>query len=248
MQRDYTKFNKNYQINQIIMPAKHISMETSEFLRYLASHKEAETRLPALSELSRELGISVATLREQLEVARALGLVEVKPRTGTRRKPYSFASTIRHSLGYALMIDSGHFQKFLELRNHIEAAYWDEAVKKLTKEDKKELTEVTARAREKLSGSLVQVPHAEHRALHMLIYSRLNNPFVTGILEAYWDAYESVGLNLYAGSISYLNKVWDYHFQMVESVCDGNYSAGREALVAHIGLLAQRPSSSKGDK
>ena len=100
-------------------------MDISEFLRYLASHKEAEVGLPALSELSRELGISVATLREQLEVARALGLVEVKPRTGMRRRPYEFASTVRHSLGYALILNDGHFQKYSELRNHIESAYWD---------------------------------------------------------------------------------------------------------------------------
>jgi DNA-binding FadR family transcriptional regulator len=48
----------------------------SEFLRYLAQHGEANgQQLPALSELSRELGVSIASLREQLEVARALGLV-----------------------------------------------------------------------------------------------------------------------------------------------------------------------------
>ena len=230
------------------MSNKRPSIDISEFLYCLASHKEADGGLPALAELSRQLGISVATLREQLEVARALGLVEVKPRTGIRRKPYTFASTIRQSLGYALMLDDDHFHKFSELRSHLEAAYWDEAVKKLTREDKKELKSLIARALEKLRGPPVQVPHEEHRALHMLIYSRLNNPFVTGILEAYWDAYESVGLNMYAGSINYLHKVWDYHGQMVESICSGNYSAGREALIAHTDLLAQRPSSSKGEK
>ncbi len=230
------------------MSNKRPSIDISEFLYYLASHKEAEGGLPALAELSRELGISVATLREQLEVARALGLVEVKPRTGMRRKPYTFASTVRQSLGYALMLDDDHFHKFSELRSHLEAAYWDEAVKKLTREDKKELKSLIARAQEKLLGPPVQVPHEAHRALHLLIYSRLNNPFVTGILEAYWDAYESVGLNMYAGSINYLHKVWEYHGQMVESICSGNYSAGREALIAHTDLLAQRPSSSKGEK
>lgn len=217
-------------------------------MHYLASHREAERGLPALTELSAELGISVATLREQLEVARALGLVEVKPRTGMRRKPYAFAAAVRQSLWYALMLDDGHFRKFSELRNHIEAAYWDEAARKLTKEDKKALRSLMDRARAKLLGSPLQVPHEEHRALHLLIYSRLNNPFVTGLLEAYWDAYESVGLNMYAGSINYLHKVWDYHGQMVESICSGSYSAGREALVAHIDLLSQRPSSAKGDK
>jgi len=218
------------------------SPDISEFLRYLAAHEEAEGGLPALAELSRGLGISVAALREQLEVARALGLVEVKPRTGTRRLPFSFTPAVRQSLGYALALNDGHFQKFSELRNHIEAAYWDEAVRKLTEEDRQELTVLIQRASEKLRRKPVQVPHEEHRSLHLLIYSRLSNPFVTGILEAYWDAYEAVGLNMYAGSIDYLNEVWGYHSRMVESICNGNYEAGRRALMEHVDLLAQRPS------
>lgn len=219
-----------------------ISPEISEFLRYLASHEEAEGNLPSLSELSRELGISVAGLREQLEVARALGMVEVRPRTGTRRLPYSFTPAVKQSLAYALALDESHFEKYSELRNHIEAAYWDEAVKLLTDEDKLELQNIIARALDKLNGHPIQVPHEDHRKLHLLIYKRLNNPFVTGLLEAYWDAYEAVGLNLYAGSMDYLQEVWGYHKTMVQSICNGNYSAGRKALVTHIDLLAHRRS------
>ena len=74
-----------------------------------------------------------------------------------------------------------------------------------------------------------------------MIYRRLENPFVMGLLEAYWDAYEGVGLNVFAGSYEYLQKVWQYHELMVESICSGDYQAGREALVTHIGLLYQRP-------
>lgn len=217
-------------------------LDISEFLRYLASHPEAESGLSSLTELSRELGISVAALREQLEVARALGLVEVRPRTGTRRLSFSFAPAVRQSLGYALTLSGAHFQKFAELRNHVEAAFWDEAVCKLTDEDKQELKTLIERAREKLKGNPVQVPHEEHRRLHLLIYQRLDNPFVTGILEAYWDAYEAVGLNMYAGGMDYLNEVWEYHAKMVKGICNGNYKYGREALVKHADLLAQRPS------
>ena len=217
------------------------SPEISEFLRYLASHEETQGSLPTLNELSRELGISVAGLREQLEVARALGLVEVRPRTGTRRLDYSFAPAIKQSLAYALALNQSHFEKYSELRNHIEAAYWDEAVTLLTEEDKRELQNLITRAFNKLSGNPVQVPHEEHRKLHLLIYSRLNNPFVTGLLEAYWDAYEAVGLNMYAGGMDYLEEVWGYHKTMVQSISNGNYTAGRKALITHIDLLANRP-------
>ena len=218
-----------------------ISPDLSEFLRYLASHEEAARGLPTLNELSRELGIGLAALREQLEVARALGLVEVKPRMGTRRREYSFTPAIRQSLGYALALDNDHFRKYAELRKHVESAFWHQAVRKLTEDDKQDLQNLVARAWDKLRGTPVQVPHEEHCLLHLKIFSRLDNPFVTGILEAYWEAYEAVGLNVFAGGYDYLQEVWRYHQKMVESICNGDYQAGYEALIAHTDLLYHRP-------
>jgi DNA-binding FadR family transcriptional regulator len=223
------------------MLKERISPDISEFLRYLAAHEEVEHGLPSLKKLSEELGVSLASLREQLEVARALGLVEVKPRLGTRRRSYSFTPAIRQSLGYALALNNGHFRKYSELRNHVEAAFWYEAVKKLTEEDKLELQSLIVRAWEKLRGTHIQVPHAEHRSLHLKIYSRLENPFVTGILEAYWEAYEAVGLNVFAGDYKYLEEVWQYHQKMVEAICDGMFEAGYQALIKHTDLLDHRP-------
>lgn len=218
------------------------SPDISEFLRYLATDEEAENRLPTLTELSQELGVSVASLREQLEVARALGLVEVKPgRGGTRRRPFSFTPAIRQSLGYALALGDGHFEKYSELRNHVEFAYWHEAVQKLTTKDKEELQALVTRAWDKLRRTPIQVPHEEHRALHLRVYSRLENPFVTGILEAYWDAYEAVKLNVFAGGYEYLQEVWQYHQKMVEAICNNDPKAGYDALVAHTDLLYHRP-------
>lgn len=216
----------------------------SEFMRYLAQHEETNgQQLPSLSELSRELGVSIASLREQLEVARALGLVEVRPRTGTKRLPYTFTPAVRQSLRYALNLNGEHFHKYSELRNHIESAYWFEAVQLLTEDDKCELQSLLARAKEKLNGNSIQIPHEEHRKLHMVIYQRLENPFVTGLLEAYWDAYEAVGLNVFTGGLSYLEEVWEYHTQMVEAICNKDYEAGYQALIQHTDLLYHRPET-----
>ena len=216
----------------------------SEFVRYLARHEEANGgQLPPLSKLSRELGVSIASLREQLEVARALGLVEVKPRTGIKRLPYTFAPAVRQSLRYALIRNNEIFGKYSELRNHIESAYWHEAVQLLTEDDKRELQVLLARAKEKLNGNPIQIPHEEHRILHLAIYQRLENPFVTGLLEAYWDAYEAVGLNVFTGGLSYLEEVWEYHTQMIEAICNEDYEAGYQALIQHTDLLYHRPIS-----
>jgi len=217
------------------------SPNISEFLRYLASHPEADDTLPSLNESSKELNISVASLRAQLEVARALGVIEVRQKTGSRRLKYSFTPAIRQSLGYALAMNDEHFKKFAEMRNHLEAAYWYEAVKLLTDEDKKELNNILNKAWEKLNGANIQVPHEEHRKLHLTIYSKLDNPFVIGVLEAYWEAYENVGLNMYAGSYEYLQEVWKYHQTMIESICSNQFEVGYEALVKHTDLLYHRP-------
>lgn len=222
------------------MPQTQLS---SEFLRYLASSCEvddARNRLPSLNQLSAELGVSVARLREQLEVARALGLVEVRPRTGIRRLPFDFFPTVNLSLSYALEIDRSYFDSFSELRNHVEASFWFEAVEKLDSQDLEDLKSLMASAWEKLHSSQVKIPHAEHRELHLCIFRRLNNPFVLGILEAYWEAYEAVGLNVYA-DYDYLQRVWGYHQQMVDAICTGDSQAGYRALMEHKDLLYHRP-------
>lgn len=216
----------------------------SEFLQYLASHEQSEQSLPALTALSLELGVSVASLREQLEVARALGLVEVRPRTGIRRQPYSFAPAVRQSLQYALALDKSSFIAFADLRRHIETAYWHEAVQLLTPEDHNALKVLVARAWEKLRGAPIEIPHPEHRELHIAIYSQLNNPFVTGLLLAYWDAYETVGLNFFT-DYKYLTEVWTYHQKMVDAICNGDFEAGYTALTEHSDLINQLISSSK---
>ena len=225
------------------------SRESSEFLQYLANSADmlAEdmdgqdgARLPTLQALSELLGVSVSRLREQMEVARALGLVEVKPRTGIRRQPYSFLPAVRQSLNYALMVDRTLFEAYSDLRNHVEAAYWFKAVERLEPEDKDRLQALLERAWAKLRGTPIRIPHLEHRELHLTIFNKLANPFVSGILEAYWEAYEAVGLNLYA-DYSYLEQVWNYHRQMVDSICTGDFAAGYQALVEHKDMLYHRP-------
>lgn len=212
----------------------------SAFLRYLAGRQTQDChRLPALAKLSDELAVSVASLREQLEVARSLGLVEVKPKTGIRRVDYSFKPAVVQSLQYAIACEPGFFQAYADLRRHIESAYWYEAVSQLTAEDHEHLRTLVSLAQEKLVGRPVQIPHREHRDLHLSIYSRLGNTFVLGLLEAYWDVYETAGLDLYT-DLEYLHKVWQYHTKMVEAICTGDFAFGYQTLMDHLDLFYQR--------
>jgi DNA-binding FadR family transcriptional regulator len=210
----------------------------SEFLRQLLKCKPGD-RLPSLIDLSEETDISVGKLREQMEVARTLGLVEASPRRGITRTAYTFSPAVRLSLLVALAIDKQYFDAFSSLRAHLEVAYWDEAVSLLTAEDREELRSLVCAAWDKLNQVRVQIPYQEHRALHLTIFQRLNNPFVLGLLEAYWDAYEFVELNTYA-DYSYMKKVWHYHDRIVQAICQQEYTLGKQLLIEHMQLLSSR--------
>src|SRR3990172_4578565 len=172
------------------------SNHSFDLLDYIAKAGNGYSeRLPSLESLSAQHGISISVLREQLQVARALGLVEVKPRTGIRRLPYSFAPAVRESLSYALARDRRAFDQFADVRRHLERAYWFEAVEKLTADDISHLQDLVRNAKAMLHDTPIRVPHAEHRELHLTIFRHLENPFVIGLLEAYWSAYEEVGFD-----------------------------------------------------
>lgn len=214
----------------------------SAFFQYLAenlSDAPDDDQLPAMNALSEELDISVARLREQLEVAKALGFVDVKPRTGIRRLPYSFLPAVWQSLAYAIEVDRANFDLFSRLRKHLEMCFWHEATAALTHEDHQRLGELMDDAWAKMKGTPIRIPHFEHREFHLVIFRRLENPFVLGILEAYWEAYEAVGLNVYA-DYDYLTEVWNYHQKMVDEIVEGDLDAGYQALVDHTDLLYHR--------
>lgn len=212
----------------------------SEFLQYIAAIPEkVDSRIPPLSELSQTLGISVATLREQLEVARMMGIVEVKPKAGIHKLPYSFKPAVITSLTYALASESTQFVQYANLRKHLEAAYFLEGVKLLTPEDKNELETIVMRAEEKLGRRPAIVPTTEHRDFHMLFYKHLENPYVTGLLEAYWELYKAAGFEIYP-DMEYVQRIWQYHRKSVELIKSHNYEEAHRSLMEHMELITLR--------
>lgn len=226
---------------------KKSSDDLSPLLTYLAKGCTDGERIPSLTELADQLDISIATLREQLEAARLMGIVEVKPKTGIRRMPYTFRESVRSSLAYAVEITPAYFPAYADLRRHLEAAYWYEAVVRLTPDDHYQMKYLVRRAFEKLSLNPPQNPQFEHRELHLIMYRRLDNLFVTGLLETFWETYEAVGLDVIQ-EMDYLQSVWRYHQKIVDAICAGDYEAGFQALREHMDLLNQRPKIPNNQK
>jgi DNA-binding FadR family transcriptional regulator len=234
-------------MNDYLLNAASPIVLESELLAYIVRNGfQPGDRLPTLNDLQTDahLGLSISKVREQLEVARALGLVEVRSKTGMRLKPYSFTPAVRLSLLYALAQDTHQFEQFGELRNHVEAAFMVEACACLTEADRAELAQIVEAAQVRLNGHQhgghIQIPNREHRAFHLTIFRRLDNPFVTGILEAYWDAYEAVELHRFA-DYDYLMRVWAYHARILDAICAGEFERARDLFVEHTQLIRSQP-------
>ena len=216
----------------------------SDFLNYIVRQGfKPGDRLPSIQELTNDshLDMSANKVREQLEVARTMGWVEVRSKRGTRIKTYAFTPAVRLSALYAMACGES-FESFASLRNHVESAYWNEACALLHKEDLAIMQACIDGANEKLDSPTIHIPNPEHRLFHLTVFKHLDNTFVLGILEAYWDLYEEVGINRYM-EYSYLRQVWDYHSMILDLIRDNEFDKAQQAFVEHTRLLRHQPNN-----
>jgi len=222
-----------------------ISNNQFDLIKYLAeksrevNREGANSRIPSLTDLSKEQGVSISYLREQLGVARTLGFVEVRPKTGINILPYKFSPAVNASLDYAIRCDRGMFYKFAEMRTKLEADFWFKATELLTPKDHERLNLIVDDAIRKVNHDRSRVPHKEHRDLHLTIFNRLDNPFVIGVLEAFWVAYEGISLSV-VKDLDYLIQTWDYHKQIVDAICVGDYKKSYDVMLFHMGFLGRK--------
>lgn len=212
--------------------------EKNVLLSYLARSVVENTTIPSISQLSQELGISTASVREQLEVAKRLGVVDVKPKTGIQLRPFSLSQPLATALSFGLVVDGTLFDQFSDLRKHLESSYWFESVSQLSESDIEQLQALVGQANNRIQNLPMQMPEKEHREFHLTIFKRLENPAVTSLLEAYWDVYHEVGMTRLMDR-DYLLSVWHYHQLIVDALRDREFDKGFQALVTHMDLVKQ---------
>jgi DNA-binding FadR family transcriptional regulator len=220
-----------------------LSNKQSAFIEYLLTlTKESKNTIPPIKQIGQELGLSTPCVREQIELARNLGLIKVQPRKGISILPYDFSPAVVKSLYYAINLKIGYFHQYSLLRNQLEKSFFIESAKLLDNSDIFAIQSIVKSAVNKLNGNQIQIPHQEHRSYHLRIYSKLENIFVKGLLKSYWDMYELVGLDRFT-DLSYLKRVWDYHGQIIMMISNGEYEKAYQLLEEHIDLIYEREDS-----
>lgn len=210
------------------------------FLDYVIEKLRAnQSSLPSINQISKDLEVSIPSLREQMELSRILGIVEMQPRKGITILPYQFGPAVVKSLKYSIKLDKEYFKQYSQLRMHLESAFFLEAVELLEEADIQELFKLAQAAKKKLSSDPIQIPHQEHRNFHLNTFKKLKNVYVQGLLESYWDIYESIGMDVYF-DLDYLNAVWDYHESIAIDLMNHRYLDAYQKLVDHMKYIYKR--------
>ncbi len=205
-------------------------------LSYLAISAKEGKSIPSIAQLSNDLGLSTASLREQLEVARQLEFVEVKTRTGIQTSSFSAAPAICLAYRYGLELEPDMIWDILSVRQHLELSYWQEAVVHLTKKDVGYLNEIIESAFRKINNQPVVIPIEEHKEFHLSLYRPLNNSFLNSLLEAYWQIYQETDVRVYSDK-TYLESIWAYHRKVQQAIASKEYDLGYQALMTHFEIV-----------
>ena len=225
-----------------------INNKQLDFIEYLLSfYRRGEKKLPSIADIADDLGISIPNVREQLAIAKHMGLITIQPRKGIAILPYDFSHAVSTSLYFAARSNYKYFKQYSDLRNQIEKAYFEKAASRLAKADLDDIFTIVDKAISRLNGNPIRIPHQEHKLFHLTIYKNLDNVFIDGLLDAYWNMYEMVGLNTYA-DIDYLQIVWKYHQDIAIAIADGEIHLAYQLLEDHIELLKEREQNQRSNR
>jgi DNA-binding FadR family transcriptional regulator len=139
------------------------------------------TRLPSEREMADTLGVGRSTLREAMAALDLLGIIEVRPGSGSYLKADS-AQLLPQALKWGLMLGTPEVQDLVEVREHLELLAASLAAKRASDEDVSRL-EVHLQRMRAPSPTLDDFVEADI-AFHMETAVIAGNSVLQGLLES----------------------------------------------------------------
>ncbi len=112
-----------------------VSTVAKRLLDYFTSGQvEAGTRLPAERQLASSLGIGRSAVREALAALEILGIVDVRPGSGTYLRGNA-SELLPETLSWGIMLSASHTSDLIELRGELEIVAARKAVARISSRD-----------------------------------------------------------------------------------------------------------------
>lgn len=204
-------------------------------LRIVGGEMGAGTTLPTESDLSTELGVSRTVIREAIKVLAAKGLVESRPKTGTRTLGRAHWRLFDPEvLGWQVEVgpDPAFFADLVEVRDFIEPRAAEAAAKRATADERAALLQLQEEMEAEVADPVESI--RLDLAIHAAILRAAHNGLLAQLTGAVIDA-------LGAGPVSAFRASGDpqstnrAHRRVVEAIGRADPAGARvsmEALVA----------------
>lgn len=207
--------------------------------RYIIDHHlKPGDAMPAESELSRQLGISRASLREGMKVLQTLGIIETRHGAGTFVGTYSL-TTLRDGLAFRIRVEQQQgvpvtqdMLDLLDLRETLEGAL----VMRLA--DGTITDEQIAGLRDLCDQMDAAAERGDAYKLldwrfHKALYEPFGNRFTLQFIEALFGVFQEVREEV--APRERLIEIAKQHREIVDALAAGNGPAAAEAMSRHFG-------------
>ncbi len=185
--------------------------------------------LPTEQSLMEMLGVSRNVLREAIKSMELMGLVKAQAGRGTVLKEFSMDFVFQNIIFAAVGEEESTITEMLEIRKRLELGFMRQAFDSLQEQDIRQLGDIMARIREQWQQK--RLFHAEDRAFHMLIFSRVDNRAFKSMLEAIWD----VDANFKTEEkFPHLDETIVKHENILRALEARNQEAFEAAMMAHF--------------
>ncbi|KUJ66235.1 GntR family transcriptional regulator [Streptomyces albus subsp. albus] len=196
--------------------------------------------LPTETELMELFGVSRNSVREALKALQAMGIVEIRHGFGTYVGPMSMAPMIE---GLIFRTVAGHYRgedsllQLLELREAVETGLVARLAGRIPEADLAELEALVVRMEEEAAAGSVGAD--TDRAFHASLYRHLDNPLLSEVLEAFWDAFHRLRTDL-VGVRPDPRVTCAQHRGILDAVRSGDAVRAEAAVREHFGNIRDR--------
>ncbi len=144
--------------------AEYVVRQVKEFI--YSNRLKPGDRIPSESELASTLNVSRSTLREAIKGLSLSGLLEAKPRTGTRVRRFSYDQMSEALVAHFYLSDKVDLREILEARAALELSALALVVQRINSEEITELREIESQFEEatKANGNHIELDLALHAA------------------------------------------------------------------------------------
>jgi len=203
----------------------------------LDNHYKPNDRLPSEHELAELLGVSRATIREAFHALELMGLIEVRPGSGTFVKNTNIFNVLGFSdSGLTMLLASNNFshEEILEVRRILEFSIVDLIIKNAKPKELKNLQEIISEMAISIKNEIgfKSADMKLHRELAKISGNRLMEVLANSMYQLFWERFP-FNHRTYSTNPSLANEIVNLHKEMVESLYNREMQKAKDLIIRH---------------